>query len=68
MNPQEAFINVVAGLMERAAAKGELNQIQTVITPQSTGKRRVVRIIIVPEDMDRTWPADQPLGTDEKKN
>lgn len=67
-NPQESFLDMLIAAMKDAAITGDLTQLQTTITPAETGKQSIVRIIIVPEKMDFTWPKDQPLGTDERKN
>lgn len=66
-NPQEAFLDMLIAAMKDASLNAKLTQLQTTIDPDGKGTR-IVRIIIVPEKMDRTWPKDQPLGTDARKN
>ena len=64
-NPQTAFIDLLVAAMTDAAVGGKLTQLQSVITPEGH-PRSVVRIVVIPENMDRTWPKDQPLGTHPK--
>jgi hypothetical protein len=67
-SPGEAFIDMLIACMTMAAKEKKLTQLQTTISPDGTRKNmKVVRIIIVPEDMDETFPIDQPLGTDPSK-
>lgn len=67
MNPQTAFLEILIAAMKDAVEEGKLTQLQTTI---STGlkKVKVVRIIIVPDELDFNFPTDQPLGTDAKRN
>jgi hypothetical protein len=67
MNPQEAFLDVLIAAMKDAATERKLSQIQTTISPDGK-KAKLVRLIIIPEEMDFVAPKDQPFGTDSKKN
>ena len=67
MNPQDAFLHILVAAMADAVTQGKLTQIKTTIAPDGK-KVKLVRLIIVPEDMEFNWPKDQPLGTDTKKN
>ncbi len=63
MNPGEAFIEILLAAMMDAAVEGKLTQLQTTIAPD--GKNvKLVRIIVVPDELDKTWPKSQPLGSD----
>lgn len=66
--PQEAFLDMLIAAMHDAAIERKLTQLQTTITPGGSGKAKIVRIIVIPEEMDWQWPKDQPLGTDQRKN
>lgn len=68
MNPQEAFGDILLAAMMDAAVEHKLTQLQTTITPRGKGHAKIIRIIVVPEEMDFSWPKDQPLGTDERSN
>jgi hypothetical protein len=61
-NPQEAFLNLLIAAMADAAVNGHLSQLQTTIDPDGNGTR-IVRIVVIPEKMDHTWPVDKPLGS-----
>lgn len=67
-SPQEAFLDLLIAAMMDAALERKLTQLQTTITPEGKTKAKIIRIVVIPEEMDRTWPKDQPLGTDAKKN
>lgn len=47
----QEFIDLLAAAMADAADEGKLCQLQTTVTPPS-GRAKLVRIIIVPEEMD----------------
>lgn len=68
MNPQGAFLDLLIAAMYDAALERKLTQLQTTITPEGTSKAKIIRIVVIPEEMDRVWPKDQPFGTDTKKN
>ncbi len=57
----EAFGDFLFAAMQDAAVERKLTQLKTEITPEKTGKRTVIRIIVVPESMDVEWP--QGLGS-----
>jgi hypothetical protein len=67
MNPQTAFIEILLAAMKDAAVERKLSQLQTSISANG-GKAKIVRIIVIPEEMDHNFPKDQPLGTDSKRN
>jgi hypothetical protein len=62
MNPQEAFLDILIAAMKDACLERKLTQIQTQLNPDGNGLR-VVRIIVVPEQMEYRWPSQAPLGT-----
>lgn len=63
--PQEAFLDLLVAAMKDAAVNGELTQLQTQLDPTETGKGplRVVRIIVIPEEMKFKWSSHAPAGT-----
>jgi hypothetical protein len=65
MNPQEAFLLLLVAAMKDAAIERKLTQLQTQLDPSETGKgpMKKVRIIVIPEEMDHTWPGHSPLGS-----
>lgn len=65
MNPQEAFLDMLIAAMRDAASTGHLSQLQTQLDPTMTGKgpTRRVRVIVIPEALDHTWPTEAPLGS-----
>ncbi len=63
MNETEAFINmVIAGMMD-AAGEYKMTQLKTQLLSPDKKEMRQVRIIIVPERMEREWPTNRPLGS-----
>lgn len=46
------FIDLLTAAMCDAALQNQLTQLQTRIIPPGTTKERVVRIIVIPEDME----------------
>jgi len=46
------FIDLLTAAMCDAALEHKLTQLQTKLIPPGTTKEKVVRIIIIPEDMD----------------
>lgn len=67
MNPQEAFLDILIAAMKDAATSGKLTQLKTTIAPDGK-KVKIVRLIIIPEEMEHNWPKTQPLGSDVKLN
>lgn len=67
MSPQEAFLNVLVAAMKDAAQEKKLCQIQSTMD-DGKGGTKIVRIIIIPEEMEYRFPKDQPLGTNPKRN
>jgi hypothetical protein len=61
VNPQEAFLDLLVAAMKDAAVNRSLTQLRTQLDPDGKGLR-VVRIIVVPEQMDFKFPTDRPLG------
>lgn len=53
-----AFGDLIYAAMLSAAVERKLTQFKTELTPVETGKRAVIRIIVVPETMD----VEQPGG------
>jgi hypothetical protein len=65
MNSQEAFLELLIAAMRDAAIEKKLTQLVTQLDPTMTGKgpMKRVRIIVVPEDLDHTWPSHSLLGS-----
>jgi hypothetical protein len=65
MNPQTAFLDLLIAALKDAAVERKLTQLAVQLDPSETGKGplRRVRVIVVPEELDHTWPAHAPLGT-----
>jgi hypothetical protein len=63
--PQDAFLEMLVAALKDAAAERKLSQLQIQLDPTETGKGplKIVRVIIVPEEMDHNWPSYAPLGT-----
>jgi hypothetical protein len=47
--------------MKDAILEGKLTQIKTTIDPDGQGAR-LVRFVVMPEDMQHNWPKNAPLG------
>lgn len=62
MNPQEAFLDLLIAAMADAAKERKLTQLKTTIDPDGKGAK-LVRIVVIPEDMDHNWSVNKPLGT-----
>lgn len=65
-NPQEAFMELLIAAMCDAAVEKKLTQLQTTITPPGRKHAKIVRIIVIPEDMTYNFPLHAPLGTPDK--
>lgn len=52
MTEAEIFLNMLIAAMADAVTEGKIAQLQTTITPEGTTKAKLVRIIVVPEEMD----------------
>ena len=65
MNPQTAFIDLLIAAMKDAALERKLTQLQTQFDPTETGKgpKKVVRIVVIPDELDHKWPSYAPLGS-----
>ena len=64
----DAFLDLLIAAMNDAAINGKLTQLQTQLKPEGSAKLEVVRIVVIPEKMDFTWPKYAPLGTPTKGN
>jgi hypothetical protein len=64
-NPQEAFLLMLIAAMKDAAIEKKLTQLVTQLDPTETGKGplKKVRIIVIPDELDHTWPSHAPLGS-----
>lgn len=62
MNPQEAFLEILVAAMKDAAIEKKLTQLQTQLDPDGKGLK-VVRIIVIPEEMEHSWRPEKPLGS-----
>lgn len=58
---QDAFLNMLVAAMMDAAVENKMTQLKTTISPDGV-KSKMVRLIIVPEDMENNWPDHSPLG------
>lgn len=50
-NDQAAFLDLLLAAMCDATTTGNMTQIQTKLVPPGQDKEKIVRIIVVPEDM-----------------
>ena len=64
----DAFLELLLAAFDDAANEGKLTQLQTQFVPKGKKKLEVVRLIVIPEKMDVTWPTYAPLGTPTKGN
>lgn len=64
MNPQTAFLDLLVAAMKDAVIEKKLTQLLTQLDPSGTGKGPLtkVRIIVIPDELDHTWPSHSPLG------
>lgn len=62
MNPQIAFLDLLVAAMKDAVIEKKLTQLVTQLDPTGKGAFKRCRIIVVPEEMDHTWPSHSPLG------
>lgn len=46
------FIDILAAAMVDAVTTGHITQLQTTITPEGSAKAKLVRLIVVPEEME----------------
>lgn len=65
MNPQTAFLDMLVAAMKDAAVERKLTQLAIQLDPTETGKGPLkrVRVVVIPEEMDHTWPSYAPLGS-----
>lgn len=56
MNEANIFLNLLIAAMSDAAVEGKITQLQTTITPEGTTKAKLVRIVVMPEEMDHVRP------------
>lgn len=66
MNPQTAFLDLLIAAMKDAAIEKKLTQLQTQLDPTETGRGPLkrIRIIVVPDELDFTWPSPSPHAED----
>lgn len=64
----DAFLTLLLAAMDDAAITGRITQLQTQFKPAKSNKLEVVRLIVVPEKMQITWPGYAPAGTPTKGN
>lgn len=66
-NPQEAFLDLLLAAMKDAALERKLTQLQLQFDPHEgavkPAKLKRVRVIVVPDELDYSWPSHAPLGT-----
>jgi hypothetical protein len=65
MNPQTAFLDVLLAAMKDAALERKLTQLALQFDPTEKAGRAThrIRIVVIPEELDYTWPAHSPLGS-----
>jgi hypothetical protein len=65
MNPQVAFLDLLVAAMKDAALGRKLTQLALQFDPTETGKGplKKVRVVVIPEELDHTWPSHAPLGS-----
>lgn len=52
----ELFLDLLIAAMQDAAMTGHITQLQTTITPEGTAKAKLVRLVVIPEDMEVVRP------------
>lgn len=64
MGTSQAFLDMLLAAMKDAAIEKKLTQLQLQFDPSETGKGALkrVRVIVIPEELDHTWPEYAPLG------
>lgn len=67
-NPQETFLDLLIAAMKDVALELKLTQLQAQIQPDGKGKLHRVRIIVIPDELEHTWPTYAPAGTPTKGN
>jgi hypothetical protein len=67
VTPQIAFFDLLIAAMKDAALEMKLTQFQTTIDPDGKGMR-LVRIVVVPEEMEYRNPDGSPFGSDVRRN
>lgn len=60
---EEAFLNLLIAAMKDAVIEKKLTQLQAQLDADGKGKLKRCRIIVVPEELDHTWPSYAPAGT-----
>jgi hypothetical protein len=63
MDETNIFLNLLIAAMQDAVLTGHISQLQTTITPEGTSKAKLLRIIVVPEEMEIV----RPLGGEFKR-
>lgn len=65
MNPQTTFLDLLLAAMKDAALELKLTQLAVQFDPTETGKGpfKRVRLVVVPEQLEYTWPAHAPTGS-----
>lgn len=65
MNPQTAFLDMLIAAFKSAAVERKLTQLAIQFDPTESGKGplRRVRVVVIPDELDYTWPSHAPLGT-----
>lgn len=64
----DAFLQLLLAAMDDAVNERKLTQLQMQFVPAGQKKLKVVRIVVIPEEMDQKWPSHAPLGTPVKGN
>lgn len=59
----DAFGKLLLAAMDDAAIDLKLTQLQTQFVPKGKKEMVVVRIIVIPEKLQFTWPSVAPAGT-----
>lgn len=65
MNPQAAFLDMLVAAFKDAALERKLTQLAIQFDPTETGRGplKKVRVVVIPEELDHTWPSHSPLGS-----
>jgi hypothetical protein len=65
VSPHEAFLDLLVAAMKDAALEKKLTQLALQFDPTEKAGRAThrVRVIVVPEELEHTWPSHAPLGS-----
>lgn len=52
----ELFLDMLLAAMQDAATTGHITQLQTTITPEGATRSKLVRLVVIPEEMEVVRP------------